>query len=447
MNARSLAALALSLLACRPRADAPPPQQAQDARSAATPAAPPAATDAQPSQPAAMATHRDVERFYDDRASRAQTLQRVSGDPTREPSLSRDEQGALWLVRTVGGASFARALREAQCAPREVRTVCGAAMVCEERGRVQGLVPPLNADSAACLSAMYAVESALDDGLALAEHRVLAALSPQIDSDREGPAAWSAQDDSCASRPQDERTRLQNIARTRVLAWAVREGWDRARAEVSTSERRRQAANANLALTMHCPSAQGAALVSAAFDPSDASDGEVPTMSRTFWRVDARGATLLHAIDPRELRGVAWADIDAEPGDELLLLTHAWEGSAVALHALSLSRPQPIALYREDVRAGGSPGKRVLVVRDEDRAVLLLDWIAHRWTGSALTPIAQPSASLRRTLARRSGVIDARATARDALLRVPVDAEALDDALAVAGVDEPRIRTIVGALR
>lgn len=363
MNARSIAPLALCLLACRPRA---------------TPA----------------------------------------------PDARAPRDGATEL-RDVRDAALAP-LPEPLCATgtlRAARTVCGATLLCADTGRVQRLATAVTDESAPCLRAMYAVESAFDAGLARAERAVLTALAPVIDSEAEGPMPWPAEDDSCASRPERERTRLQTTARTRVLAWAAREGG-------------RRAARATLSLTMRCPGAQGPAMVSAAFE------GDGAVASRTFWRVDSQGATLVHAIDPRELRGAAWIDVDAEPGDELLLFTHAWEGSATALRALSLARVRPIELDRRDPST-----QRVLVVRDEGRAVVLIDWIAHRWTGSALTPIAQPSIALRRTLARGSSVIDARATARDALGRVPIDAEALDDALAVAGLDEPGIRAILGALR
>lgn len=358
MNARALAPLALSLLACRPRAATPP------------------------------------------------------------RALTPD---AAWMVSDASAPPLAP-LPEPRCESRElrpVRTVCGATLLCPDNGRVQRLADPLSADSAPCLRAMYTVESALEDGLARAERQVLTALAPVIDSAREGAAPWPAEEHACDARPLAERTRLQTTARTRALAWAAREGLD---ARSAT-------------LTMRCPGAQGPALVSASFEASGRG------AAQSFWRVDSQGATLLLAIDPRELRGAAWMNVDADPADELLLYTRALQGSTAALRALSLARTQPIELDRRDGTA------RLLVVRDEGAAVVLLDWIAHRWTGSALTPIAQPSLALRRTLARRSAVIDARASARDAMARVPVDAEALDDALAVAGMDEPSIRAILGALR
>ena len=357
MNARSLAPFALSLLACRPRAATP--------HRALTPDAAPIVSDA-------------------------------SAAPIALLPEPRCESRAL----------------------RPARTVCGATLLCPDNGRVQRLADPISADSVPCLQAMYAVERALEDGLARAEQRALRALAPLIDSAATTPAV--IEDRSCEARPLAVRTRLQNTARTRALAWALREGF----------------ATPSAALAMYCPAAQGPALVSVAFEARERG------ATRAFWRVDSQGATLLLAIDPRELRGAAWINLDAEPAEELLLYTRSLDGSAARLRALSLTRTQPIELIRSD-----GPAPRLLVVRDEGAAVVLLDWIAHRWTGSALTPIAQPSLALRRTLALRSAVIDARASARDALVRVPVDAEALDDALAVAGMDEPAVRATLGALR
>jgi len=205
-----------------------------------------------------------------------------------------------------------------------------------------------------------------------------------------------------------------------------------------------------------CPDARGSFLLTAGFDDQREDPGsEVFVTSKTVWRFDGTSATLLDSIDENELYGSTVADIDGDGAAEFVVYTHTWESPSRRIRAYAASRPQFVTLWADEAQDGRTRDERVMVLRDEPRTVLLVDWIAHRWTGRALAPTPLQSSALLEALSRRSSAHDARATARDAIARATardaiaratLDARMLDDALTVAGVEPARTQQLLRAL-
>ncbi|MFO0559699.1 MAG: hypothetical protein U0269_16895 [Polyangiales bacterium] len=372
---------------------------------------------------------------------------RIVGDPAMQTAVVRDGQEALLLVRTAPGWTFARTAPSETCAPREVATACGVGIYCEAGGAMAGVVPPLDDRAARCLEAAFEVEREFDRAIVAADARAATVLSPSIDTSNDTMVQLPAEDSACPSRDRAALDRAKRLVRTQFVEWAIEHGdGPRPRGNQVTARRRAAAAHPPT-IDARCPDAQGAFLLTAGFDDQrDGAGSEVFVTSKTVWRFDGTSATLLDSIDARELYGVTVADIDGDSTAELVVYTHTWESPSRRIRAYSPSRAQYVTVWADEARDGRTRDERVMVLRDEQRTVFLVDWIAHRWTARALTPTPLQSSALRGALSRRSSAHDARATARDAIARTTLDARMLDDALTVAGVDPARTQQLVRAL-
>jgi hypothetical protein len=372
---------------------------------------------------------------------------RIVGDPATQTAVVRDGQEALLLVRTAPGWTFARTAPSVTCAPREVATACGVGIFCEPGGAMAGLVPPLDDRSARCLEAAFEVEREFDRAIVAADARAATALAPLIDSNNDTTVPLPDEDQSCHNANRAALDRARRLVRTQFVEWAIEHG-DGPRPRGNQRAARRRAAAANPpTIQAFCPDAHGAFLLTAGFDNQPEGPGsEVFVTSKTVWRFDGTSATLLDSIDENELHGATVADIDGDGAAELIVYTQTWESPSRRIRAYSASRPQFVTLWADEAQDGRTRDERVMVLRDEQRTVLLVDWIAHRWTGRALAPTPLQSSALRGALSRRSSAHDARATARDAIARATLDARMLDDALTVAGVEPARTQQLLRAL-
>jgi hypothetical protein len=371
----------------------------------------------------------------------------IDGDPTVQTAVVRDGHEALLLVRMAPGWTFARTAPSKTCVPRDVPTVCGVGIFCEAGGELVGVVPPLADRAARCLEAVFEVEREFDRAIIAAEESATTVLSPSIDTSNDEMVPLPRESRACPSRDRAALERAKRLVRTQIVQWAIEHGdGPRSRGNPITVWRRVLAAHPPT-IDALCPDARGAFLLIAGFD--DSSEGllsEVLVRAKTLWRFDGTRTTLLDSIDTRELYGVTMADLDGDSADELVVFTHTWESPSRRIRAYAPSRAQYVTVWADEAHDGRTRDERVMVIRDEQRTVLLVDWIAHRWTGGALTPTQLQSPVLRRALSRRSALHDARSAARNAIVRSTLDAHMLDDALTVAGVDPAQTQQLLQVL-
>jgi hypothetical protein len=368
---------------------------------------------------------------------------RLVGDPAVGPAVVRDGDEALLLVRTAPQWTFARPVG-GQCAPREAPSPCGQGIYCESNGPLLGVVPPLDARARRCVAGAFEVERAFDAAIEAADTRAARSLGALLDTESDGMIEPPPPSASCATRDPAQLARVVELTRARFIEWAIAYGDGPRPRSGEVSLRRRAAAAHPPTIHAHCPSSAGALVLTAKFDGQrDGPGSEVFVTDTTVWRFDGSALSMLDALDSRSLYGAALVDVDSDGTEDLVLSLHTWESAARRIRAYSSALPRFVTLWADEAPEGRSRDERVLLVRDDDRALLFVDWVAHRWTGTRLTPTPVRSALLRTVLSRRSAVHDARATARDALARSALDARALDDALTVGGVSAQRAQSLL----
>lgn len=372
---------------------------------------------------------------------------RIEGDPSSQTAVVRDGTEALLLVRTAPGWTFARTAPNVRCAPRESPTACGAGIFCEAGGALAGIVPPLDARGARCLQAVFEIEREFESAIVRADARTATLLSPMIDTERDTMLTLPGDDSACPNRDRAALDRARNLVRAQFIEWALAHGEGPRPRGGEMAARRRAALTHPPTISAQCPDLHGAFIVTAGFDDThDGPGAGVFITSKTVWRFDGRAATFVDSIDAREIYGTATIDVDTDSATDLVVYTHTWESPSRRIRAYSPARPQFITVWADEAQSGRTRGERVILARDDQRAVFFVDWIAHRWSGSRLTPTPLQSSAMRSAIARRSAAHDALSTARDAIAHATLDARTLDDALTVAGVDAARTRDWLRAL-